>query len=65
MVTKKKIYPMSRKEIIHSYDPLAEIEKEEGIELSERNHERAEKPIKRLKKSHSRPEKGYFPLHRR
>jgi hypothetical protein len=62
---KKKFHPMSRKEILHSYDPLEDIEKEEGLELPERMHELAEKPTKLPKKIRGCPKESYFPLHRR
>jgi len=65
MKSKKKIQPMSHGEISHSYDPLEDIEKEEGFEMSGSAHEEAEKPTKLPKKVRSRASESYFPLHRK
>ncbi|MFA5925876.1 MAG: hypothetical protein WC831_02985 [Parcubacteria group bacterium] len=65
MKRKKKYFPESPKEMAHSYDPLEDIEREEGADLPEKIHEEAEKPIKLPKKIRSGAKESYFPLHRK
>ena len=67
MAAKKKNHPhsLSPKEIAHSYDPLEEVEDQDGFEMSGSAHDEAEKPIKLPKKVRSRASESYFPLHRK
>lgn len=46
-------------------DPLEEIEKEQGAELSGKMHDLAEPPVKLPKKIRRGGKESYRPLHRR
>lgn len=46
------------------FDPLEEIEEEQGEEMSGKMHDLAEKPTKRRKRARDKKE-SYRPLHRR
>ncbi len=61
MPRRKKNIPLPKKEIIHSFDPLDEIESGEP-ELPERMHELAEKPSSWPKKIRGRPKESYHPM---